>query len=269
LMSRLQQQREGAEDGQVVMADTRQCPSWRLVWCYEHVFKRENCEEVAHLTKLAGQCGGTLTCVKQACKLEETLSRSKDRIPFVLMTDFRGLIPCLNILKSNTLLDSPLQIFVLCQLYRQVVKAMARTSQWVDACMPNGNCFEATLKSATSAWQDSMMTGVWPSGVPMAAKALPASCNPKPRECCRYISCETDARAQGTQQESTITTLTVDNKRTTCNHGSFRQDPILMHTEHVTSSMPLDCFINRLLLTTDSNDLKAMLEDAMPMVYMD
>jgi len=100
-----------------------------------------------------------------------------------------------------------------------------------------------------------MMPGVWPSGVPMAARALPDSCNPKPPKHCHYISCEANARAQGIQQESTITSLA--------------KDPILMHTDLVTASMPLNCFINRLLLTMDSKDLETMLEDAMPMAYMD
>jgi len=225
---------------------------------------------VAQLTKLAGQFGGTLICVKQAFKLEETLlRRRKDRLPVVLMTDFRGLIPCLKLLESNTLPDPPLQIFVLCQHDRQVVKATARTSQWGNPCMPNKNWFEATLKSATSVLQDLMMTCVWPSGVVRAARALPASCSPKLRKRCRYTSCETSARAQGIQQESTRTSLTRDNMMTTCNHGSFQKDLILMHTDLVTSWVPLECFIKRLLLTMDSNDLKTMLEDAMPMVYMD
>jgi len=269
LMPCLQQPQEGAGDGQLVMADSRQQHSWRLVWCHEHVFKQDKREEVAQLTKLAGQFGGMTICVKQACKLEETLSRCKNCLPFVLMTDFRGLVPCLKFLESNTLLDSPLQMVVLCQQHRQVVKAEARASQWVNLCMRNGHVFEATVKSATSVLEGLMMTGAWPLKVQRAARALPAPCNPKAQKSCRYISFEKSARAQRLQQASTIKSLTMDNMRTIYNHGSFQQDPILMHTHTLAFQMPLEVFIKRLLFTMDPNNLKTMLEDATPMVYLD
>jgi len=251
------------------MANARQHYSWRLVWCYEHVFKQDNREEVAQLTKFAGQFGGMFCAVKQACKLPNILSMRKDHLPFILMTDLRELTGCMELVESNTLPDSPLQMVVLCQSNRQVVKAMARVSKWVHPCMQNGKCVEVTLNSATSVLEDLMMTGVWPFEVPMAARALPAPCNPKPRKHGSYVSFETSARAQGIQQESAMTNFAIDSMRTNCNHGLFQQDPMLMHTHRVTSLMPLDPFIKGLVLKMDSNNLKKMLEDAMPMAYID
>jgi len=191
------------EKQQLVMSDTRQSHSWRLVWLYEHSFKPENCDEVAQLSKLADQFGGSFCCVKHASKLAATLLQRKCRIPFVLMTDFRGLAPCMTILASNALPDPPLHMIVLCQQDRQVVKAMARASQWVTPWMQNQMFFEATLKSATSALEDLMKTRVWSFGVPMTTEALPAPCNSKTWKC--YLPCETSAKAKGMQQESTIT----------------------------------------------------------------
>jgi len=250
------------------MADARQ-HSWRLVWCYEHVFKWDNCEEVAQLTKSAGQYGGTFCGVKHPCKLEATLSRCNDRLPFILITDLRALIQCMTALGSKTCVDSPLQVFVLCHNNRQVGKVMARVSQWVNPSMQIWKCCEATLKSATSVLEDLMMTGIWPFEVPMAAWALPVPSNPNPRKNCRNISFQTSAGAQGIQQETSMTSLTRDSMGTTCNHGLLQQDPLLMHTHLVTSPMPLDSFIKWLLLKTDPKKLKQMLEDAMPMAYID
>jgi hypothetical protein len=114
-------------------------PSWYLVWCHEHCWKPETNAEAIQLADFARYADGMLTCLKNGATLLEALERQKESILWFLMTDFRRLVPGLNVLDNASPRDLLMLMTVYCQDDQQLAKAKRRCARLANTCVSTLN----------------------------------------------------------------------------------------------------------------------------------
>lgn len=84
---------DGGEECDKQRSATGRCP-WRLVWCHERCHKHECEERRTAIGEAASDVGATLVCLKKAGKFATWLTHAPAQ-PFVLLTDWREVKPCM------------------------------------------------------------------------------------------------------------------------------------------------------------------------------
>lgn len=199
-------------------------------------------EEAIQLAELSRKFHGMLICVKHASKLEGILARCRVHIPWVLMTDLRGLVPCMEVLGGNEIPSHPPMLMAVhCESNRQVTRATFHTKQWKQICplMQNKDCTLVTIGSPSKIMFDLIRNQLGPFGMPRLLgnrdhrKDLPKS-----------VTMSKISRSTEAEQKS---------------------DLVLSCME----TLPADPYIRRLIQTMTQNDLKNFLDAAVPPVYHD
>jgi len=219
--------------------------SWRLVWCHEHAFKAKHYEEARQLAKLSGACHGKLTCVKHATKLREHFDKHRVTGPWTLLVDFRGLVPCINLMQKGTI-NLPEMIIVSCQKPEQMLKASDRATEWVCKWMHNKNGLVVTMCPPSVILRE--LTGLTKRQLPgningfTERKGHEAVDNSEACSNCSNSSSEPDA-CTGNQQQDVVSLLQVPS--------------------------PAGLYIQGLLLSMAPKELTNLLQEAMPLFYDD
>mmetsp|Transcript_90395 Transcript_90395/g.256013 ORF Transcript_90395/g.256013 Transcript_90395/m.256013 type:complete len:350 (+) Transcript_90395:82-1131(+) len=122
---------EWAVDTESEVSTSPQC-SWQIVWCHERSHKNE----VAHRRKVLGDAaraaGASLVCLKKASKFDMWLAKAQ-RPPFVLLTDWREVKPCLQAASQEHLCNQPVFTVVLCE---ESQKHFDRAANWAEGLPP-------------------------------------------------------------------------------------------------------------------------------------
>jgi hypothetical protein len=105
---------------------------WSLVWCSERCFKAENVHRRAALENLAKSSGASLVSIKKANKFAMWLLTARCK-PFVLVTDWREVKPCLQVLEPQPMENQPVFTMVLCDACRNNYE---RAQQWASSLPP-------------------------------------------------------------------------------------------------------------------------------------
>jgi len=121
---------ECAEQMQVHV-DVTQRTSWKLVWCYEHCHKEECSSQRRALAAASQKHCASFVPVKKAAKLGYWIAK-QCRAPYVLVTDWRELKPCLDMFKQHDNTNHPSFTVVVCAHPRSFEKA----SQWARRISP-------------------------------------------------------------------------------------------------------------------------------------
>lgn len=108
--------------------------TWRLVWCHERCHKPENEGLRALLGDAARSAGAALVCFKKASKFAVWLW-SAQRPPYILLTDWRELKPCINTAKQVHISNQPTFTVVFCQEAR----LHERASAWAKSLPPRAD----------------------------------------------------------------------------------------------------------------------------------
>lgn len=101
-------------------------PPWRVVWCHERSHKSECDERRTAITEAASKVGASLVCLKKAGKFASWLT-SVSHQPYVLLTDWREVKPCLQTLGQEGNLGRPAIIVVLAELPQHFDRASTWT----------------------------------------------------------------------------------------------------------------------------------------------
>jgi len=224
--------------------------AWWLVWCYEHCCKEESRAEAMQLADLACRFHGGTTCLKQPDTLKKHLARRKAHVPWILVTDFRGCIPCMQMLDSWTSPDSLMLMVVHCQKDRQVAKGVDRISQWQQTLpfLNRDQRVRITTGPLSAAMHEVlhdqfMLFG--PFGMPLTPMH---KLNPFTTSACMSDSGRSTTAG---------TSVAGDNDH------QQQQD---LAPSHMTASSN-DPYIGDLMLTVPPDSLTQMLENAKPCVY--
>mmetsp|Transcript_55389 Transcript_55389/g.171575 ORF Transcript_55389/g.171575 Transcript_55389/m.171575 type:complete len:397 (+) Transcript_55389:66-1256(+) len=134
-------QAEGSEPEELGAA---QACAWRLVWCHERCHKVETEERRVVLSEAVQAAGASLVCLKKAAKFALWL-RNAQRPPFILLTDWREVKPCLMAAAEQHTTNQPTFTVVLCEEPR----CFERASAWAQSLLPRGDpvhvCPDLTL----------------------------------------------------------------------------------------------------------------------------
>jgi len=88
--------------------------TWRILWCHERCHKPDNEGRRAQLNEVTRTAGASLVCLKKASKYGDWL-RKGQRPPYILLTDWREVKPCLGIASQVMLSNQPTFTVVLCE----------------------------------------------------------------------------------------------------------------------------------------------------------
>uniref|UniRef100_A0A7S0FL78 Uncharacterized protein n=1 Tax=Pyrodinium bahamense TaxID=73915 RepID=A0A7S0FL78_9DINO len=115
--------------------DTTSAPpcSWRIVWCWERCHKQEAAYKREVLGEAARKAGASLVCLKKANKFAAWLAKSQ-RPPYILLTDWRELKPCLSYASQEHLSNQPVFTVVLCEDPEK--KPFGRAAAWAERVGP-------------------------------------------------------------------------------------------------------------------------------------
>lgn len=135
--------------------------AWHLVWCYERCHKEETAEKRAMLAQAAREAGAFLVCVKKAPQLAAWLKKTRCP-PFVLLTDWREVKPCLQAAAEDSGCGVPAFTIIVCQEQH----TYERARNWVRR-LPSGAGRVYVLRglSTAKAFLTAMarrMVGRWP-----------------------------------------------------------------------------------------------------------
>lgn len=103
---------------------------WHLLWCWERCFKEEHrafCKDLAASLALAG---GHLACFRKA----HLLARWAAQEPYVLLSDWREVKPCLSVIARHGCLDAPRMVVVV----PDAAQACERAVAWARGCGARG-----------------------------------------------------------------------------------------------------------------------------------
>jgi len=159
------------------------CP-WRLVWCHERCHKQESEARRRLLSEAAREAGAHLMCHKKASTFAMWLAHTQ-RAPFVLLTDWREVKPCMEAVAQQPPHNQPALTVVLAELPRQFDRASAwAQDHWLNYASPVCVCkdlghpkvFFAQLVhkflSVATKLPGQLLPGVaWPPRGPAAAAA--------------------------------------------------------------------------------------------------
>lgn len=121
--------------------------TWRLVWCHERCHKQENEGLRRVLGDAARNAGASLVCLKKASKFAVWL-RSAQRPPYVLLTDWRELKPCINTAKQVHISNQPTFTIVFCKDARHYERASAWAKSLPPRADPVHVCKDLTFLKA-------------------------------------------------------------------------------------------------------------------------
>jgi len=121
--------------------------TWRLVWCHERCHKQENEGLRRILGDAARSAGASLVCLKKASKFAVWL-RSAQRPPYVLLTDWRELKPCINTAKQVHISNQPTFTIVFCKDARHYERACAWAKSLPPRADPVHVCKDLTFLKA-------------------------------------------------------------------------------------------------------------------------
>jgi len=226
-----------------------------------------NGEEAIQLTELSRKFHGMLMCVKHAIKLGENLARRKVHIPWVLMTDLRGLVPCMKVLGGATPPNPPMLMVVHCENHRQVTRALFHTTQWKPACpvLQNKDCTLVTIGSPRKIMLDLIRKQLGPFGIPWLLRNrdcgmdLPKSVANIPRPMAKQLPLSLH------DSDSWSMACAVMSNMSRSTDIGQKPDPIMSCAD----TSPADPYIGRLMQTMTQNDLKDLLDAAVPRMYHD
>jgi len=104
-------------------------PWWRLVWCHERIHKQGQIEIDRRngVEDAAAGVGAELLCLKKAKQFEHGSCRP-GTMPYILLTDWREVKPCMEIMQGHKPQKRPVFIVVICEVNRQY----ARATRWVQ-----------------------------------------------------------------------------------------------------------------------------------------
>jgi len=108
--------------------------TWRLVWCHERCHKQENEGLRRILGDAARSAGASLVCLKKASKFAVWLQSAR-RPPYVLLTDWRELKPCINTAKQVHVSSQPTFTIVFCK----ETPHYERASAWAKSLPPRAD----------------------------------------------------------------------------------------------------------------------------------
>lgn len=93
------------------------CGSWQLVWCHGRCCKEDTEELRDAIADVAQEAGGSLVCRKKAHKFAFWVANGppgeKNSAPYVLLSDWREIKPCMQVIAQCAARDFPLVIAVL------------------------------------------------------------------------------------------------------------------------------------------------------------
>lgn len=247
--------------------------AWHLVWCHEHCFKANYHEEASQLARLSGECLGKLICAKHATKLKHHFAKHNNCRPWILIVDFRGLVPCMNLMRNaafnQSLFNPPALIVAVCQKPGQMVKASSRASQWDHMCqwMHNKSSVLVTMHSPSEILQDlkdRMPKQAGPFGM---LQMLSSNCLVQ-----NGLTCIGNVHGVTDKQDHAA----LDNSDTfsNCSNSSTEPDACTGNEQRDVVPFrrmpsPAGLYIQGLLLNMDPKDLKCLLQEATPRCYED
>lgn len=106
--------------------------SWRLVWCNERCHKAENAERRRILSEKLRAAGASLVCLKKANRFAMWLTKAQ-RPPYILLTDWREVKPCLQAASREQVTNQPVFAIVLCE---EATRHGHRASMWAQKLPP-------------------------------------------------------------------------------------------------------------------------------------
>jgi len=105
---------------------------WSLVWCSERCFKEDNAQRREVLEDLAESAGASLVSFKKASKFAIWLVNTPHK-PFILVTDWREVKPCLQVSELQPVEYQPVFTVVLCDSDQ---KNYERAQLWASSLPP-------------------------------------------------------------------------------------------------------------------------------------
>lgn len=226
-----------------------------------------NGEEAIQLTELSRKFHGMLIAVKHAGKLEDNLARCRVHIPWMLMTDLRGLVPCMEVLGNVTHPNPPMLMVVHCENNRQVSRATLHTNQWKQACplLQNKECMLVTTRSPRNILLDLIRNQRGPFGIPRLLRH---------REDRKYLPKSVASIPRPMVEQFPLSLHDSESCPTACVRMSYmsRSTDAEQKSGLVLScaeTLPADPYIGRLIQTMTQTDLKDLLDAAVPPMYHD
>eukprot|EP00443_Scrippsiella_acuminata_P009481 CAMPEP_0115225236 /NCGR_PEP_ID=MMETSP0270-20121206/29997_1 /TAXON_ID=71861 /ORGANISM="Scrippsiella trochoidea, Strain CCMP3099" /LENGTH=281 /DNA_ID=CAMNT_0002639593 /DNA_START=106 /DNA_END=951 /DNA_ORIENTATION=- len=126
---------EGVED-----ICTQSQARWRLVWCYERCFKKESEPLRKAIADVAAAAGGSLLCLRKSHKYVSWNARAQS-MPFVLLTDWREMKPCIWAMSQHNTGTMPLIVIVLAEDTKQ----QSRVATWINDSYSHGNALDVRM----------------------------------------------------------------------------------------------------------------------------
>jgi len=107
-----------------------------MVWCSERCYKQDHEGTRKGLANATHEAGGAFLSLKKAAKFSAWLSHHQQRLPYVLIADWREAKPCMDILDGTDeeVSDRPALIVV----YAESPKIFERATLWVKGMRAKG-----------------------------------------------------------------------------------------------------------------------------------
>lgn len=139
---------------------------WRIVWCQACCHKRDHAAELRALTDAATEAGASLVSLKKACNFAVWASHVQ-RPPFVLLTDWREVKPCLRAAAKQPPQNRPLFTLVVAEL-----EQFERVSTWARSLPPSSGLVHCCMNlSQAHVYINKVMAKAYGSGDPADASA--------------------------------------------------------------------------------------------------